>query len=308
MSKLLLFRLVRLLFTLFLLVTLVFIAIRFIPGDPATMMLGASSSKEVLESLRKEFGVDQPLYIQYINFIKNLLKGDLGFSWRSRRNVIKELGNAVPYTLELSIVSMIVASIIAVFFGIISAINQNTFSDNIIRLFVLMGFSIPVFILGIFLIYLFSFKFGWFPISGAGGIKSLILPATTLGLFMSVSLTRLVRVSMLDVLRQNYVIALKAKGLSDYVVIYYHVFRNALIPIVTALGMQFGLSLGGSVITETVFAWPGMGRLLIWSINSRDIPLVQGCVLLFSCGFLLVNFIVDLIYFYVDPRIRALEK
>ena len=198
MFKFVLFRLARLLFTLFLVVTLVFILIRFVPGDPASTMLGAGSSKEVIESLRVEYGLNQPLHIQYINYLKNLLKGDLGFSWISRRDVIKELENAIPYTLVLSIVSMIIATIIGVFFGIISAVNHKKVIDNIIRFFASIGVSIPVFILGIFSIYLFSFKLGWFPISGAVGIKSLILPAITLGLYVAASIIRLVRASMLE--------------------------------------------------------------------------------------------------------------
>jgi len=290
--------------TIFILITLVFFTLSFMPVDPVSILCGPGATEESIKAVRKEFGLDDLAYIQYFRFLKNLIRGDLGFSWRSRQPVIVEIMSAIPYTVILAFAAMIIATLLGIITGIISAKKQFSLIDNISMGISLIGVSTPIFILALIFIYIFAYRLGWFPTSGSETLSHLILPSVCLGLFVAASIARLVRASMLDVLRQDYIRTARAKGLSEVMVVFKHAFRNALIPILTIVGMQFGLLLGGSVITETVFAWPGLGRLIITSINFKDAPVLQGGVMFFAGGFTLINLIMDIFYQFIDPRIK----
>jgi len=290
--------------TIFILVTLVFFTLSFMPADPVSIICGPGATEESIKAVRKEFGLDDPAYIQYFRFIKNLIQGDLGFSWRSRQPVIVEIMSAIPYTVILATAAMIIATLLGIVTGTISAKKQFSLIDNVSMGISLIGVSTPIFILALIFIYIFAYRLGWFPTSGSEAFSHLILPSVCLGLFVAASIARLVRASMLDVLRQDYIRTARAKGLPEVKVVFKHAFRNALIPILTIVGMQFGLLLGGSVITETVFAWPGLGRLIITSINFKDAPVLQGGVMFFAGGFTLINLIMDILYQFIDPRIK----
>lgn len=290
--------------TIFILITLVFFALSFMPADPVSIVAGPGATEEQIAAVREELGLDDPGYVQYFRFLKNLIQGDLGFSWRSRQPVIAEIMSAIPYTVVLAATAMIIATVLGVMTGIISAKKQFSLIDNISMGISLIGISTPIFILALIIIYTFAYRLGWFPTSGSETVRHLILPAVCLGLFVAASIARLVRASMLDILRQDYIRTSRAKGLSEAAVVFKHAFRNALIPILTIVGMQFGLLLGGSVITETVFAWPGLGRLIITSINFKDAPVLQGGVIFFAGGFMLINLITDILYQLIDPRIK----
>jgi peptide/nickel transport system permease protein len=285
-------------------VTLVFFFLHMIPGDPVEVMLGETAQQADKEKLRAELGLNLPLHLQYGRFIKGVFHGDLGDSYFYRRPVTRVIAERVPATVELALSAFLVAGLIAIPLGIISALREGTALDNVSMIFSLLGVSMPNFWLGPLLIILFSIEIGWFPVSGRGGVGNLVLPAITLGTALAALLSRMIRSSLLEKLGEEYLNVARAKGLPEWKVILKHALRNALIPIITIVGLQFGALLSGAIITENVFSWPGIGTLLINAIEARDYPLVQGCVLFISLSYLLVNFFTDLLYGLVDPRIR----
>ena len=284
-----------------------------VPGDPAEIIAierygEEGVTAETIAYVRAEFGLDQPIHIQYFRWLADVLHGDLGYSYRTDRPVLDEIVTRLPATVELALASMLVSLIIAIPVGVISAIRQYSVIDNISMFGALLGVSMPNFWLGLLLILFFSVHLDWFPVFGRGEIKHLILPALTLGTGMAAITTRLIRSSMLEVLRQNYIRTARAKGLSEKVVICKHALKNALIPVVTVLGLQFGALLEGAVIVEVIFAWPGIGRLLVDSVFARDLPMIQGCVLFIAVMYIFINLLVDISYAYLDPRIRYEAK
>ncbi len=282
---------------------LVFAIIRFIPGDPARAIAGVHASPEYIEQVRRELLLDEGLHVQYYVYLTNLLQGDLGRSTFTRRPVTVELFERFPNTLQLASTAMLIAIIIGMSAGIVSATKRYSLFDNASMLIALFGVAAPVFWLGIMFQLLFSVNLGWFPSGGIGTWKHLVLPALTLGLATTALIARITRSSMLDVLGQDYITTARSKGLVERVVVYKHALKNALIPVVTVMGLQFGTLLGGAVLTETVFSWPGVGRLMVDSILARDYPVVQGAVLLLAVFFVLINLVVDVIYAFLDPRI-----
>ncbi|HXG88245.1 MAG TPA: nickel ABC transporter permease [Vicinamibacterales bacterium] len=284
--------------------TLVFSLIHLVPGDPAQAMLGDGASAADIADLRTRLGLDRPLAEQYGRFMSGLVRGDLGTSFRTSQPVVSSIAERVPATVELAFAAMFVAMMVALPLGIIAAVKRGTIADHAAMTVALAGISIPNFWLGPMLAILFSVYLGWLPVSGRGGWESLILPAISLGAALAAILARMTRASLLEELRELYVRAARARGVSRSRSVLRHALRNSLIPLVTILGLQFGAVLTGAVITETIFAWPGVGRLLIQSIGFRDYPLVQGCILLIAITYVTVNLITDLIYGVLDPRIR----
>jgi ABC-type dipeptide/oligopeptide/nickel transport system permease component len=284
--------------------TLVFSLIHLVPGDPAQVMLGEGAAEKDVIELRARLGLDRPLLEQYGVFLRGLIRGDLGSSFRTGQPVTTSILERVPATVELALAAMAVAMLVALPLGIIAAVRQGGFADHAAMTAALAGISIPNFWLGPMLAIVFSIELGWFPVSGRGGWESLILPAISLGAALAAILARMTRASLLEELRELYVRAARARGVSRGRAILRHALRNSLIPLVTILGLQFGAVLTGAVITETIFAWPGIGRLLIQSITTRDYPLVQGCILLIAVTYVSVNLITDLLYGVLDPRIR----
>jgi peptide/nickel transport system permease protein len=282
---------------------LIFLIIRLIPGDPAVAIAGVQATKEYIEQIRKELHLDQSLPVQYAIFVRNLARGDLGNSTLTRRPVAVELRERFPRTIELTLIALLIASVVGITAGIISATKRYSLFDNISMLVALFGVAAPVFWLALMLQLLFSVHLGWLPSTGRGTFLHFILPSMTLGMASAGLIARITRSSMLEVLRQDYITTARAKGLAEKVIIYKHALKNALIPVVTIMGLQFGILLGGAVLTETVFAWPGVGRLLVDSILARDYPVVQGAVLVLAFSFVLINLVVDLIYAFLDPRI-----
>jgi peptide/nickel transport system permease protein len=285
-------------------ITLVFFFLHMIPGDPVEVMLGETAQQADKERLREELGLNLPVYVQYGNFLARIARGNLGDSYFYRRPVVQVIAERIPATMQLAVVAFVVAGLIAIPLGIIAALREGTAVDNVAVLFSLVGVSMPNFWLGPLLIILFSIKLGWFPVSGRTGLASLVLPAITLGIALSALLSRMTRASLLERLGEDYLTVARAKGLPEWKVILKHALRNALIPIITVMGLQIGVLLSGAIITENVFAWPGIGTLLINAIEARDYPLVQGCVLLISLSYVVVNLVTDLVYGWADPRIR----
>ena len=285
--------------------TLVFALIHFIPGDPAQAMLGEGATPEEVNQLRERLGLNRPLLVQYGSFLRGLVRGDLGVSLRNDQPVTRQILERMPATAELAFASMTVAILIAVPLGIVAAVWRGTGIDFSAMTLSLVGISVPNFWLGPLLAIIFAVELGWLPVGGRGTLAHLVLPAVTLGAALAAILARMTRASLLEELREPYVLAARAKGVSRTRAILHHAFRNSLIPIVTILGLQFGVVLTGAVITETIFAWPGIGRLLIQSISFRDYPLVQGCVLLIAVTYVGVNLLTDLTYSFLDPRIRV---
>jgi peptide/nickel transport system permease protein len=285
--------------------TLVFALIHFIPGDPAQAMLGEGASPEDIAHLRRRLGLDRPLLVQYASFLQGLLRGDLGVSLRNDLPVTQQILDRMPATAELAFASMAVAVLVALPLGIVAAVWRGTFVDFSAMTLSLVGISVPNFWLGPLLAIIFAVELGWLPVGGRGTFGHLVLPAVTLGAALAAILARMTRASLLEELREPYVLAARAKGVSRMRAVLHHALRNSLIPIVTILGLQFGVVLTGAVITETIFAWPGIGRLLIQSISFRDYPTVQGCVLLIAVSYVGVNLITDLAYGFLDPRIRV---
>jgi ABC-type dipeptide/oligopeptide/nickel transport system permease component len=283
---------------------IVFSIIRLLPGDPARAMAGVQATPEFIEQVRERYGLDEPLHVQYGRFIGGLFTGDLGTSTFSRRPVTTEIGERFPRTLLLASVSLFIATVVGVSAGIVSATRRNSVFDNASMFVALVGVAAPVFWLALMLQLLFSVYLRWLPATGMGGIDHVVLPSITLGMASAALMARITRSSMLDVLRQDFITTARSKGLAERVVIYKHALKNALIPVVTVLGLQFGILLGGAVLTETVFAWPGVGRLLVDSILRRDYPVVQGTVMLLAFLFVIINLVVDVIYAFLDPRIH----
>lgn len=283
---------------------IIFALVRIVPGDPAMIMAGPQATQEDIERTRAYLGLDKPHIVQYFIFLGNLLQGDLGTSTRTGLSVAKEIMYRLPNTALLAIAAMAIATVLGVLAGIISGVKQYSFFDYSSMSIALFGLSMPVFWLGLMLMLVFSIKLGWFPSSGAESLRHLVLPAVTLGAHSMAIVARMTRSATLEVLRLDYVRTARAKGLTENLVIYRHVLKNALIPVVTVVGLQTGTLLGGAVLTEIVFAWPGIGRLLVEAILARDYPVVQGVVLVIATMFIFVNLIVDIIYCYLDPRIR----
>jgi peptide/nickel transport system permease protein len=284
--------------------TLVFLLIHLVPGDPVEAMIGENARPADRAALRAALGLDLPLWSQYVDYLDGLLRFDLGSSFQRRRPVSDLLAERIPATLQLALAALILAVALAVPLGVLAARNRGGLLDGGTMGLSLLGISIPNFWLGPVLILVFSLGLGWTPVSGREGISSLVLPAVTLGTGAAAVLARMVRSSVLEVLGEDYVRTARAKGLPEALVLRRHALRNAWLPVLTLLGLQLGGLLGGAVITETVFAWPGVGSLLIEAIQGRDYPVVQGCMLLISLAYVLVNMLTDLLYTWVDPRIR----
>lgn len=297
-------RLVMLVPVLFGVSVLVFMMLHLTPGDPARLVAGPEATPEQVDEIRHVLGLDQPLYRQYYDYMVRLAHGDLGRSIITHDAVTAELAPRFVATAELSGAAMLVALIIGMTFGVVSATRQYSIVDNVLSVLSLVGLSTPAYWLGLMLILLFSLHFRWFPAAGTGGIKHLILPTVTLAMFAMATVARMTRGSLLDVLNQDYVQAARAKGLGEVVVLLRHAMKNALIPIITVVGLQVGQLLSGAVLTETVFSWPGIGRFMVDSIQARDFPIVQGGVLLTATIFVIVNLVVDILYGLIDPRIR----
>lgn len=281
----------------------IFVLMRLIPGDPARIVLGAEAQGDQVALLRKQWGLDQPLPVQYVYWLRHALQGDFGRSLAAHVPASHEIFARFPATLALTIASMVISVLFGLAFGTVAAVKHNTVFDRCSMILALLGICTPSFWLGLLLLLLFSVKLGWLPAFGKGGISHLILPALTLGVGASAVLARVTRSSMLEVLNEDYVRVARAKGLNERAVIYRHALKNALIPIITILGLEFGGLLSGAVIVETIYSYPGLGLLLINSINNRDFPIVQGALLLFATQFVLVNLLVDVLYTLVDRRI-----
>jgi ABC-type dipeptide/oligopeptide/nickel transport system permease component len=284
--------------------TLVFALIHLVPGDPAQAMLGDAASAEDVARLRTNLGLDRPLLTQYGAFLAGVGRGDLGNSFRTGQPVTREIARRLGETAILALSAMAVAIAVAIPLGIVAAVFRGRVADHAAMTLALAGISIPSFWLGPLLAILFAVKLGWLPVSGAGTPWHLILPSVTLGTALAAILARMTRSSVIEELRELYVLAARARGLSRARAVLRHAFRNSLIPVVTIIGLQFGAVLTGTIITETIFAWPGIGRLLITAINTRDYPLVQGCILFIATIYVAMNLITDLTYGFLDPRIR----
>ena len=284
--------------------TLVFSLIHLVPGDPVQTMLGESASPTDVAQLRSRLGLDRPLYVQYGAFVTGLTRGDLGVSLRTNQPVTQLILERMPATIELALAAMAVAILISIPLGVVAAMRAGTRTDHAATTLALVGISMPTFWLGPLLAIVFSVWLGWLPVSGRGTLAHLVLPAITLGAPLAAILARMTRASVLEELRELYVLASFARGASEIRTVFVHAFRNSLIPIVTVIGLQFGSVLTGAVITETIFAWPGIGRLLVQSIGSRDYPAVQGCILLIAVTYVTVNLCIDMLYGVLDPRIR----
>ena len=285
--------------------TLVFALLHLVPGDPVQAMLGDAASPQSVAELRGRLGLDRPLPLQYAAFVAGAARGDLGVSLRTNERVTAAIAARLPATVELALAAILVALVIAIPAGVVAAVNPDSGVDHVATTFALVGISMPNFWLGPLLAIVFSVGLGWFPVSGRGTLGHLVLPAITLGAPLAAVLARMTRASLIDELRELYITAARARGLPPGRVVMKHAFRNSLIPIVTVLGLQVGGVLTGAVITETIFAWPGVGRLLIQSIGFRDYPVVQGCVLFIAMTYVSVNLLTDVAYAYLDPRIRV---
>ncbi len=284
--------------------TLVFALIHLVPGDPAQAMLGDGASQDEVLKLRHTLGLDRPLLSQYKSFMGGILRGDLGTSFRYNAPVTAQIRERFPNTAALAVAAMLVAIVIAIPLGIVAAVFRGTPIDHGAMALALAGICMPNFWLGPLLAILFAVRLGWLPVSGIGGISHLILPAVTLGAALMAILARMTRASLIEELRELYVLSARARGVPGVRAVLRHAFRNSLIPIVTIVGLQFGAVLTGTIITETIFAWPGIGRLLIQAISFRDYPLIQGCILFISVTYVAMNLITDLTYGFLDPRIR----
>ena len=298
-------RLLLMIPTILLTSLLIFWAMSLTGGDPVMTLLPENAPIEQQEALRESMGLNDPFFVQYFHYVQGIVRGDMGESYVTRLDVFKTFMNRLPMTLALGGSALIISVIISIPLGIWTALNQNSWKDTLGMVFALFGVSMPNFWLGLMLILLLSLKLGWLPSGGTGGFKYLILPAVTVGLGLAALLTRTTRSAMLDVLRQDYMTTAKAKGASRNRVIYNHGLRNAIIPIVTAIGMQFSYVMTGSALAETVFGWPGIGRLVVDSINKRDTPMVTGSIILCCVLMAVINLAVDIIYAFCDPRIKA---
>jgi len=289
---------------LWLVLTLVFLLIHIVPGDPVEQMLGDGAAPGQIVQLRHALGLDQPLYVQYGRYLERLAHGDLGQSLTFQAPVRRIIFERYPATLSLALLALLVCAAIAIPAGVLAAYRRGHPTDRAVGVFTLLGLAVPNFALGPVLILFFSIELGWLPVSGRGGPSYYILPAATLGAALAAILTRMVRGSMLEELSSDYVRTARAKGISTGAVLFRHAFRNALIPIITILGLQFGTLLAGTIVTETIFSWPGIGRLTVQAISARDYPLLQGCILVIAVSYVLVNLLTDVLYAVIDPRVR----
>lgn len=297
--------------TLLAVLTIVFVIARVIPGDPAIVILGDSASREALDNLRQRLGINQPLSTQYFNFLLNALQGNLGESLVSGTSVMKEVMNVLPYTIDLTIAGIIIGIILGIPLGVITAVYRNSAIDFITRIASLLGLSFPAFYSAILLILVFALQLGWFPVLSRGDLSNpiqrlhhLILPGVNLGLIMVAYVTRATRSSMLEVLREDYIRTAKAKGLPGVVILFRHAMRNAMIPIITVIGLYLGVLVGNSVLTEIVFNRPGLGKLIIGALNQRDYSMLQGLMVVYGFIIVLTNLITDLTYGFTDPRVK----
>jgi peptide/nickel transport system permease protein len=286
-------------------VTLVFLLIHLVPGDPARQLVGENATEEQVQKVRADLGLDKPLLTQYADYWTGLFRGDWGENPVTRQGVFTRISSRYPATIKLALASMLIAILISIPLGVTAATHRGTFIDGLSTFTALLGISLPSFALGPLLILIFSVELGIAPVSGAGGLANLILPSITLGAALSAILTRIVRSSVLEELGEDYVRTARAKGLTERTVIYKHVLKNGLIPVVTVLGLQFGVLLAGAIITERIFSWPGVGSLLVDSINERDYKLTQGCILVIAATYVLVNTATDIAYRFLDPRIKV---
>ena len=284
--------------------TCAFLLLHAIPGDTAEALAGPQATVEDVDNLRRAMELDQPLGKQYISYMGNLLHGDLGYSYRTNKPVMDILKSAWPATLQLAVCSMIVAVLLGVPIVIFAAIHRGKAGDTIEMIAAFLGVSMPSFWLALLLIIEFSVNHNWFPFYGREGISSFVLPSLTLGLGVAANIARLTRTSMLEVLGQDYIRTAKGKGVKSGKIIWVHALRNAAVPVVTIIGLQFGVLLGGQVVTETVFSWPGIGRMIVDALNTRDLQIVQGGILILAATFTIINLITDLVYALLDPRIR----
>ncbi|MDR7549303.1 MAG: ABC transporter permease [Armatimonadota bacterium] len=282
----------------------VFAMVRIVPGDPAQIIAGETATKEFVEAIRKDLGLDRPLMEQFVTFMASLVRGDLGRSIRSKAPVSEELWARIPNTVRLTVAGLVVAVSVGVTAGVVSAIRPYSVVDSAVMLVALLGLSMPVFWSGLMLILIFAVRLGWLPAVGTETLAHLVLPAITVGMATAAIIARMTRSSMLEVLRSDYIRTARAKGLAEPVVVTRHALRNALIPVITVVGLQTGTLLSGAVLTESVFAWPGIGRLLVEGILARDYPIVQAAVLVVALAFVLVNLAIDVLYAAVDPRIH----
>ena len=304
MIRLIVSRLVYTLPVLWLVVSVVFLLIHLVPGDPIQAMLGEGAASADIQIARHAYGLDQPIGKQYLQYWKGVLHGRLGQSIRLNQDVGRVIWERYPYTLRLTVAALVVALLLSIPAGVRSAQRRNRWDDRLLSVVSLFGLSFPNFALGPILILFFAIKLGLLPVSGAGTWEHLVLPAVTLGGALAAILTRMVRTAMLEELSQDYVRTARAKGLSESKVVYKHALRNAMIPVLTVLGLQFGSLLAGAIVTETIFSWPGIGRLTISAISSRDYFLVQGCILAIGLTYIAVNLLTDVLYAVVNPRIR----
>ena len=304
MIRYLLTRLAYMLPVVWLVVSVVFLLIHLVPGDPIQAMLGEGAAGADIQAARHAYGLDVPLGVQYVRYWNGVIHGDLGQSLRLNKPVRELVARAYPATLTLAFSALLVAVLLSIPAGVRSATRRNRWDDRTLSFVSLLGLSFPNFALGPILVLIFAIRLDWLPVSGAENWRSLILPAVTMGASLAAILTRMVRTSMLEELGQDYIRTARAKGLTERAVVYRHALRNALIPVVTVIGLQFGALLAGAIVTETIFAWPGIGRLTISAINNRDYTLVQGCLLCIGLTYVAVNFFTDLVYSALNPRIR----
>jgi ABC-type dipeptide/oligopeptide/nickel transport system permease component len=304
MARHLLHRFLLTLPALWLVLSLVFLLIHIVPGDPVEQMLGEGAAPGQVADLRHSLGLDRPLLVQYGRYLWEVAHGDLGQSYKFQTPVRRVIFERYPATMQLAFLALLVCSAIAIPAGVLSANRHGQTTDRVVSLLTLFGLAVPNFALGPLLITLFSIKLGWLPVSGRGGPLNYILPAATLGAALAAILTRMVRGAMLEELSSDYVRTARAKGLPTSAVLVRHALRNALIPIITILGLQFGTLLAGTIVTETIFSWPGIGRLTVQAISSRDYPLLQGCILIIALSYVLVNLLTDVLYSFIDPRVR----
>ena len=288
---------------------LVFVVMSLASGNAVMLILGDNASEEAVAAKTAELGLDKPLVVRYVNYVVDLLKGDMGTSYLSNRSVSQEVFSRFPNTLKLAVVSAVVSILLAIPLGICAAVKQNTLVDNFSMILSLVGNSMPAFWLALMLMMLFAEKLGWLPAQGMNnGWASYVLPATSIGFINMAAIARTTRSTMLETIRQDYVRTARAKGDTEREVVMEHAFPNALIPTLTVIGVQFGNLLGGAILVETVFAWPGLGRLMVQSVNNRDVPLVLGCIVVLSLSYSVVNLIVDLVYGFIDARVRSMYK
>jgi peptide/nickel transport system permease protein len=308
MVRYLLHRSVGIFISLVVIVSLVWGALRLAPGDPVIMIIGEGTgtmSAEMINNIRDKYGLNDPLLVQYLRFMGNLFRGDLGSSFSNKELVTVSLARTWPYTFRLAVLATLISVAFGVSAGLIAATRRNSAIDNIVTGVSLSGISMPYFFTALFLMYFFAFKLRWFPVSGAQGWRSVVLPALSLGIVSAAAISRFTRAMVIEVLGMDYIRTARAKGLRERTVLLGHALRNAMIPLVTVIGVQFGMMMSGSVITESVFSWPGLGRMMVTAILQRDYQLVQGAAILFAAIISIVNVIVDVLYGFLDPRIRA---